>query len=136
MTEPLPTFGLKRADLVYRPRPGAYALVFDRAGRVALVNEDDGWYLPGGGLEGVELPEQALSREVREECACDVRITDVLGEALEFVDASSAGPIEVHARFFRAEFIGDSSAVWLAAEVACERAARRSHAWAIALART
>ena len=70
---PLAVFGTKLPGAAYRPRPGAYALVLDDRGRVALVHEENGWYLPGGGLEAGETVEQALLREVRAECACGAR---------------------------------------------------------------
>ena len=124
-------FGNRDLDLPYRLRPGAYALVFDDAGRVALVHEDGAWHLPGGGIEAGETPEVALQREVQEECACRARILEPIGEAREFVDRSEQGPLEVHAHFFRARFVGEPRASWHAVAEASALVARRSHAWAI-----
>lgn len=131
MNEPLPLFGAKRAGVEYTPRPGAYAVVFDAEGRVAIVNEDGEWSLPGGGIEGEETPEQALVREVDEECACGVRIESPCGEALEFLESRSGRLLEVHARYFRAAFVGTPTASWLAPEEACARVRRQSDAWII-----
>jgi G:T/U-mismatch repair DNA glycosylase/ADP-ribose pyrophosphatase YjhB (NUDIX family) len=59
-------------------REGARALVFDPAGRVLLVRFDfpqkTVWALPGGGVESGETPEQAASREVREEAGFDAEL--------------------------------------------------------------
>ncbi|HSX32739.1 MAG TPA: NUDIX hydrolase [Candidatus Saccharimonadales bacterium] len=44
------------------------ALIQDEAGRVLLLEEQDGrWELPGGGLEHGEDPRAALPREIAEE---------------------------------------------------------------------
>jgi 8-oxo-dGTP pyrophosphatase MutT (NUDIX family) len=58
-------------------------LVFDSAGRDAIVHEDGEWYLHGGGLEPGETREQALMREVQEECASGVEISATLGDAID-----------------------------------------------------
>jgi kynurenine formamidase len=127
-------FGQALPDRSYRPRPGAYALVFDQQGRVALVFEDGAWYLPGGGIDGQETPEQALEREVREECSCAVLIHGALAEALEFVESPAGEHFEVHARFFRAQFVGPSTASWHEVDTALGLLRRPGHAWAIEVA--
>lgn len=126
-----PSFGTKLPGVAYHPRPGAYALVFDPAGRVAIVHEEDDWYLPGGGLEAGETPEQALAREVREECACDVRIARVFGDAIEYLVTRSGRHLEVRARYFHASFLGAPAVHWLDPEDACARVRRQGDAWAI-----
>ena len=49
-------------------------MLTDTEGRVLLVRHTytDGWYLPGGGVDRRESPEEALRRELAEE----LRITD------------------------------------------------------------
>jgi kynurenine formamidase len=127
----LAVHGTKLPGVAYTSRPGAYALVLDPAGRVALVHEDKEWTLPGGGLEPGETPAAALAREVREECACDVAIGAELGQALEFLESRDGRKLEVHAHYFRAEFSGASSARWFEPEAACALVRRRADAWAI-----
>jgi len=127
----LPIFGSKLPGVAHRLRPGAYAVVRDVEGRVAIVEEDGDWYLPGGGLEGHETPEEALVREVHEECACGVEIEAPCGEALEFVVNRAGEPLEVHARYYRARFVGMPTATWLAPARACARVRRSADAWII-----
>jgi arylformamidase len=131
----LPVFGRKLPGVPYRPRPAAYAAVRDPDGRVALVQEDGHWYLPGGGIEEGETPEQALAREVQEECGCGVELGEVLGEALEFVETRSGQRHEIHARFYSASFVGDPGVHWVTSAEARERVRRRCDAWIIEGAR-
>lgn len=112
----------------YRPRPSVYAVVIDGLGRVALVAEDEGYYLPGGGIEPGETTLEALVREIREECACDSRILDPLGDAQEYIETRRGTRIDVQASFFRAEFVGPSTAIWFPAAEAARIATRLSHA--------
>lgn len=130
-----PVFGLRSPELLYRPRPGAYALVFDAEGRVALVHEEHDWYLPGGGLEPGETHEQALVRELQEECACGVHIEAHFADAVEYLVTRSGRPLEARLRYFRARFVGAPTAHWLTPAEARARVRRQSDAWAIGAAR-
>jgi 8-oxo-dGTP pyrophosphatase MutT (NUDIX family) len=134
VTSPAPVFGTRSPDLVYRPRPGAYALVFDAAGRVALVHEEQDWYLPGGGLEPGETHEQALVREIQEECACGIRIESRFADAVEYLVTRSGRPLEAQLRYYRARFVGTPTARWLTPAEAGLCLRRRSDAWAISAA--
>ena len=62
---------------------GAFAVIFDPQGlgRVLLCHRRDMdlWNLPGGGLEGNELPTEAVLREVREETGLEVEIERLVG---------------------------------------------------------
>jgi 8-oxo-dGTP diphosphatase len=77
------TFGTRREELEYVPRPGAYALIV-RDGRVLVVEEGSGIFLPGGGLEGDETPDEALRRELIEETGLAVDRAEKLGRADEW----------------------------------------------------
>lgn len=129
MSAPLPLFGAKLPGVEYRLRPGAYALVYDERGRIALVHEEGDWYLPGGGLEEGETAEQALVREVHEECGCGVAIEGEFAGAIEFLETRSGRKLEVHARYFRARFVGATRAEFVALDEASTRVRRRSDAW-------
>ncbi|MGC9393649.1 MAG: NUDIX hydrolase [Anaerolineae bacterium] len=60
---------------------GAFAVIFDDAGRVLLCHrrDIDMWNLPGGGMESGELPTDAVIREVKEETGLDVAIERLVG---------------------------------------------------------
>jgi len=100
----IPVFGDREAHPDARVRPAAYAVVFDADGRVACVTEESGLYLPGGGLEPGEAVEEALRREVAEECARAVEIVTPLGRAVQFYRSPQGRAMELHASFFLAAF--------------------------------
>jgi 8-oxo-dGTP diphosphatase len=87
-----------------RAQTGAYALIRDSEDRVLLVRAANGrFYLPGGRIEPGETPEQALAREVQEECGLSVRVTEPLGEAFQTV---FDGSVMLRATYWRAEILG------------------------------
>jgi 8-oxo-dGTP diphosphatase len=53
------------------------------------------WSLPGGLVELGETTEEAIRREVREECGCDVRLVGLAG-VLERVIRDEAGRVRYH----------------------------------------
>jgi len=68
---------------------------------------------------------------VREECGCEVELEGEFGAAIEFLETRSGRLLEVHARHFRARFVGASRAVFVPLAEACARVRRRSDAWVI-----
>jgi 8-oxo-dGTP diphosphatase len=70
-----------RHDRVYRPRPGAYAVIRD--GGDVLVTEQSApqreFQLPGGGIDPGESPLAALRRECLEETGWAVAVIRRLG---------------------------------------------------------
>lgn len=60
---------------------GAFAVIFDEAGRVLLCHrrDMDAWNLPGGGLERDELPTECVVREVREETGLECAVEQLVG---------------------------------------------------------
>jgi mutator protein MutT len=91
----------ERSDREYPARPmvGVGAVVWDGS-RVLLVRRgkppaQDAWSLPGGLIELGETAEQALRREVLEECNIAVEIGDLLG-IFEPVFREADGRIRYH----------------------------------------
>ena len=87
----IPQFGSPWPGRDHKPRPGAYGVVLDSGGRLLVVEEFARLYLPGGGLDPGETPEQALHREFEEETGYTVTIDSVIGEAREYVADETPG---------------------------------------------
>ncbi len=136
----LPCFGSMPEGLVPRLRPGAYGILQDVRGRVAVVGTSEGWFLPGGGAEAGESPEDTLRREVREECGFEVTSMDRLTAADQLtVTQAHREPLRKRSVFFRVRY-GTRPAVapdpghdlrWLAPAAAAARLTHESHAWAV-----
>jgi 8-oxo-dGTP diphosphatase len=132
-------FGTPPAGTAVVQRPAAYAIVRDTSFRVAVVLEDSGLFLPGGGREPGETAEENVLREVREEVGCGLRILRRLGEAVQYCRAHDRdGWYETRAVFFAGAFVGEpdggSCALqWLTPGDARARLLHASHAWAVAL---
>ena len=79
-------------------------MLFDDRERILLLEHvfraDEGWGVPGGFISGVENPEAALRRELREEI--DVEIEDV-----KLVFVRTLGKLKQVEIYFRARVIGD-----------------------------
>jgi 8-oxo-dGTP pyrophosphatase MutT (NUDIX family) len=59
--------------------PSVTGMVWNKDRELLLVQETDGWNLPGGIIEPEEYPAQALIREIREESGVVVRATKIVG---------------------------------------------------------
>ncbi len=77
-------------------RVGAYAVVVQQGRllltRLAPSELDQGWTLPGGGLEAGEDPEGAAVREVVEETGYVVELTRLLGTSSVHFTAAQRAP--------------------------------------------
>ena len=83
---------------------GAYALVRDAEDRILLVRAANGrFYLPGGRIEPSETPEEALAREVEEECGWSIRVGEPVGEAFQPI---LGGSIMLRATYWQAALSG------------------------------
>jgi 8-oxo-dGTP diphosphatase len=96
------------------PRLGVGAVVF-HGQRVLLVRRGgppsaDKWSLPGGLVELGETTEEAVRREVREECGCDVRLLGLAG-VLDRVIRDGAGRVRYHWVLVDYAAVADSDAI-------------------------
>jgi len=130
-----PTFGTPPPEDVCVDRTAVYAVIWSEHQRIAVVRATLGLSLPGGGVEAGEELEDALRREVREECACELRIDGLMGEACQY-----HGWYRSRHVFFAGAFVGppgphgEHEVVWLDPAEAVKDLYHRSHAWAIARA--
>lgn len=138
---PVPVFGQCRPGEVYVERPGAYALISDEAGRLAVVRNVHGrYFLPGGGIELGESLELALRREVLEECGRLVDELQWLCAADEYVEAREEARCYLkRGAFFVATLHAEpvvapeqgTDLVWLSPAEAVRRLAHPSQAWVV-----
>ncbi len=137
-------FGVQVAGRHYQPRPGSYAVMFNDLQQVAIVETPRGCFLPGGGALPGESPEDTLTREVLEECGCEVEIIGPLGFVTEYVFADGEGYFAKQCSFFQAKLGNqvreltepDHRLVWLSIPNATARLIHGSHAWAVTEVRT
>jgi len=95
------TFGEISPGLEYIDRPAAYAVILNDGRRVAVVRSKRGWFLPGGGTDPGETPEETILREAREEIARDITLGERLGEATQYFSVGEEHR-RLHATFYTA----------------------------------
>ena len=97
----IPRFGTVPPGARARRRPGGYGLAL-AAGQVLVVTAPDGRFLPGGGLDPGEAPEDGLRREFREETGYRVVDAEPLRRAEQVIRSAQAGFFVVKdCHFFR-----------------------------------
>jgi ADP-ribose pyrophosphatase YjhB (NUDIX family) len=111
-------------------------VIRDSDGRVAAVCYRGHLFLPRGGIETGESPEQALGREVEEECAQRLPIAGKIGEALQYFYAPSDDKyFAMHAVFYAGAFLGQMPGqeelpfVWVCPDAKAQFF-HASHVWA------
>jgi len=132
-------FGERPRSRPVHDRPGAYAVIRDGKGRVAVVLGRSGYHLPGGGLEAGESDIEALRREGLEEIGYELSVGDRIGEAKQYVQASNGRCYNKLCAYFRAWIRPDVPAapgaehavVWLSPTMALDALDHDSHAWAV-----
>src|SRR5882724_311079 len=99
----MPIFGVRNESLPQKTRSCAYAVIANPDGRIAAVQENPGrMYLPGGGLELLETPGEAIHREVLEELGCQVQLTGCIGQSLHYMETDGHCQA-TYATFYSAE---------------------------------
>jgi 8-oxo-dGTP diphosphatase len=135
------TFGALADGAGATDRPGAYAILLDDRGNMAIVATPVGRFLPGGGIDPGEAPEATLRREVVEECGLDCTVERLLGEAVQFAYSSSEQRVfRKHGHYFLARagaaiatpVEADHVLEWAAPADAAARLAHQAQAWVVA----
>lgn len=122
-------------------RPSAYGVVTDASMCVATVRTPQGLYLPGGGIEPGESADEAVVRELAEECGFRVRVGAWSIRAVDFVySATELTHFEKRSTFVEVHRTGPGTAAtevdhelqWVSVNDAVARLAHASHRWAVA----
>jgi 8-oxo-dGTP diphosphatase len=130
MSREPPLYGSPEPGQSYWWRPGVYGVIANPAGRVALVQVDDGaWFLPGGGVEDDEADDATLVREVAEETGLVVTVGKKLWEANEYTWAAKERYFVKQGRFYEAHLTGrtveaiedDHELLWVSVSEATDR---------------
>jgi 8-oxo-dGTP diphosphatase len=127
--------------VVYRPRQAVYACLVDAALRVACVRSDFGLlYLPGGGMEAGETPQEALARELREEIGHRLERATEIGCLRElYTTPNGQKHYDQTSRYYRVETAAvpawseaaETTLLWIEPETFAAEAAYQSHVEAV-----
>jgi 8-oxo-dGTP diphosphatase len=136
MTDDIPAFGQKEEGWIYTDRPGAYALIV-RDNKLLIVDENSGWFLPGGGLEEGESPVEALHREVLEETGFEIEAPERLTRVCQYMISQSENTAyakDCHifsARTVAQPEAGHCELRWVSPEEAIDKLAHACFQWVV-----
>ena len=133
-------FGKRIPGVSYIGRPGAYAIIEDGSNAIALVRTQQGYLLPGGGVEPNERFEAALQREIVEELGYQSRIGEELCAAVQYLYSEAEHEyFKKYGHFFRATLMKrvceptelDHELVWCSPHESLTKLAQEFQAWAV-----
>lgn len=133
-------FGARLDGIDYVDCPGVYAVIENNRKQIAVIVNNNIYFLPGGGVEPGETDVEALRREILEEIGYQVLTAAEIGETIEYIEAYTDGKYyRVRGRFYKAQIgakIGEGveqnhRLVWLRPKDALKLLLRKSQVWAV-----
>ncbi|WP_179298854.1 NUDIX domain-containing protein [Evansella halocellulosilytica] len=95
------------AGFTYETRKAVYAVILNRERDrfLTVQNEQEHYFLPGGGIKSDESHKECLHRELLEETGYEIKVNGLLGEASRTFITSKNQPIINDASFYSAALI-------------------------------
>lgn len=94
----------------YTSRPGAYGLIINEAGSMAIIKTSKGYFLPGGGIEANESEEDCLVRECLEEAGLKIKVLEKISTGnFYFFATTTKKYTESIGHFYTCQIIGQSA---------------------------
>lgn len=135
----VPTFGVSAGRFPTQDRPSAYAIIPNSTAQLAVVRTAAGCFLPGGGIEARESAEDAVRREVTEECGFTVGLATWRAFATEVVCSEAESTEFIKRSTFCEATLGvphlsggaEFDIEWHSVDAACKLLVPVSHRWAV-----
>ena len=136
----IPVFGNRPEFPEWVIRESAYVLAMRDDGCLAVVRTGQGTFLPGGGIESGETPQEAITRETLEECGLIIQPGAWVVRAIQFVYAEREKThFEKRSIFLGGVIVGfdstrsepDHELVWAEPEEATRILSHESQRWAV-----
>ena len=136
----VPVFGQQPQVPAWVIRESAYVLGARDDGCLAVLRTGQGAFLPGGGIESGETPQEAITREALEECGLIIRPGAWVVRAIQYIYAEQEKThFEKRSIFFDCVIVGfdsmccepDHELVWVEAEEATRILSPESQRWAV-----
>lgn len=137
---PVLEFGTRQDGIDYIDWLGAYAVIENNEGQIAVIETGNGYFLPGGGIDAGESDIDALKREILEEIGYQASMFIEIGETVEYIKAySDEKHYQIRSRFHEVQLGSktgegvekDHRLVWLWQEDAVKLLSRQGQAWAV-----
>jgi 8-oxo-dGTP diphosphatase len=136
----IPVFGARPESSEWVIRESAYVLAVRADGGVAVVRTSQGTFLPGGGIERGETPQEAITREALEECGLIIQPGTWIVRAIQFdYSEREKGYFEKRCIFLDGVIVGgdsrqceaDHELVWAGLDEATRILSHESQRWAV-----